>query len=427
MIKEQRERTHSNVFHMRTSFVLVVLLAATVAGCLGGDDEVDEEPAQPGNTNRGYEDLNMKPAESNALETEFNAIQIVPEEDPDWDRPNVTKDDWLLLSTAMSEQGSVVAFEWEYPKEAVVSNPNTGGDVVAMDFAITTGPMGESGRLSEGIDWMFMVFYERNDETEGWQTVLGGLEWSATIEDTEWALTGEAETSSTTASGNPFLIRASAGADTGDKIILVLAARGPAGSPFGVGVRMLPQQQAGRDDSPTADWKDFAVQVEARDVPPFVPERVSEKEGLMLAMHDEERRQGQTDRVRRTLDMDAPEEALPTEPGALAYPRSSVFSSQAEWGGWSNVDIRYENSPSVNQWTASGSIHGHEANRDVLLTSQTPRVCLAMVEGSDSAQIENSILNGATATAETIRYEHLSANVELEPITGKPLRSRWNC
>ncbi len=411
--------------HARIAFVLLVLMASALAGCL--DDDVDTgDPADPANPPRGYEDLRLKPAESNSLETELNAVQIVAEDDPDWDRPNLTKDDWMLLSTTLSEQGSVVAFEWEYPKEAVVSNSQTGGDVVALDFALALGPMGMTGALPEDVDWMMLGFYEREDEDKGWETALGGFKWGAATETTEWALDGESEVATRPARADPFLIRLGAGEDTGDKMYLVLAARGPAGSPFGVGVRMLGQQEAGRESSPTDNWDAFTTSVEARDVAPFVPERVSEKEGMLIARHIEERRQGANDAVERTYDIDPPSEDLPTEPGAVAPPRSSVFTSGADWGGWSNVDIRYENSPSGNHWIVSGSIHGQDANRDVLLTSQTPRVCRAMVEGSNGAQIENSIVNTVT-TSETIRYEHFSANVQLEPISGYPLRSTWNC
>lgn len=424
--KEPKQSLLTVSGHLKTTVVLFVLIAATMAGCLGDEEDPGGSgTGTPGNP-RGHEGLKLKPAEANDIELEFDAIEIVPEDDPEWDRPNTTRNDWLLLSTTMSGSGSVVVFEWQYPKEAVVSNSRTGGDVLALDFAIALEPMGQGGHLSEGIDWMLLAFYERLDEDEGWQTVLADYEYGTTIESTEWSVAGEPEVSVETPRSSPFLVRIPAGQDAGDKVYLVLAARGPA-EPFAVGVRTLPQQAAGRETSPTGNWRDFTGLVEARDVKPFVPERVSEAEGLFLASYLEEGRQAQNDRVERSYDMELPNEAIPSETQAVVMPRSTQFSSSVDWGGWSTVDIRYSNSPSAGQWSASGSIHGHDANREVTAASQTPRVCQAMVEGSEGASLENAITNGATVTSETIRYQHFSANVQMEPITGYPLRSTLNC
>jgi hypothetical protein len=406
---------------------VVALLAAVFAGCVS--DELPGEPGPgngpPTNGGAGPSDLAFKPARSNSLEQQLGAIETVAEDDPEWARPAVTERDWLLLTTPMGPTGAVTVYRWEFPPEAVKRDLESGAEILPLDFVIALDPMGSPAGLPEGIDWLLAVFYERSDTQGGWRLNWAGERFGATMEVRTRDSGGSPSTVTRPAESGPFVVNVPAASTMGDEVYFVLAARGPPNQAFGMGVRMLSQEYAGLDQSPTADWPDFRNL--AGDSAPIVPERLGTGEGLYMAWYLERviASQGGLS-MRAVVDTPEPVAAVPTEVASLFTTRVSTLTSEVSWGGMSLISVRYSNVPNMARWEISGNIHGESVSKSGFIDN-IAKSCWVVDEGGQGSSLENTITSAWAFVADSVYYQHFSVGLELEPLVGLPLRSEWAC
>ncbi len=409
---------------------LFLILVAAFAGCLGDDVDPEDETETPSQTGRGGEDDNFKPADANSLEERLEAVQIVPEDDPEWDRPEIERDDWFLLSNTMSGEGKVSAFKMDFPMEALLETDFRPEPYILLDVAIALDPMGQSEGLAEDTQWMLLVLYEDLDpEFNTWRLALAqervfyGAPTTVTTQD---FLETEGSTKSHPAKSDPFTVRINYDEETtGDSIYFVLAAKGE--GEFGMGVQTLGYNDAGisTPESPHSSWGDF---MNATDSAPLVPERSGEATGLHLAKYRNRYETVQPAVTTITADMAEPSDTVPQSLWPYMNARDVTLSSKTDWGGWSRVEVYYLSFFETGSWTVEGSIHGEGISTSTTFLptdslEPAPRLVRATMEGPDPTDLENTITKSGSPLLEDVYFEHLAIGGQVEDFFGLPFRA----
>jgi hypothetical protein len=415
-----------NVFSMRSWLVFLLLLSVSIAGCLGGDD-LDEGETEGRDRTQRDGALNLKLAEETELEQQLEALEIVPADDPEWDRPNVTARDWLLLSTPTTPEGTVAAFKWEFPLEALTAN-----DELLLDVAVALDPMGHPEGLPEGMDWLFMVVLQRYDEEWAqWETYTSnswiemGMTRTRIVERFDG---GPSVDVTTPAPSAPFRTRVVFDEEIHNQTLyFVLAARGPAGEEFGMGIRMMGAGQH------SANWEAFQGNFEEEQAP-LVPERVLTGSGLYLADYFERHVVGDRNSRIITPDVGSVSESLSDAWYPYFSTRSVSFNIGTDWGGWSDLRIVYASSVEYGEMEIDIDLHGTTERKVYRFFGQfvpegftplvDPPLVRMTVDGDSPSSIAVELTKSGTLISEELRISQFSIGVSLQEITGLPYQDQ---
>lgn len=418
-----------------TIFCVFVMTASLLAGCLGSDDEPEVEPdpiiydpdgeeaPPPIETETGER---LRPAVRTQIEQELEAIQIVPKNDTRYDRPNISRDSWYLLSMTSTPQGSVAGFTWEVPSGAAIPR---GDDppVLVLDFAPALDLMGHEGPLPEDHDWLVAIFHTAV-EPESQERYLRA-DHGAVV----YGVTRTTETFGAGATGpvvvpprsDPWTIRIQSGdLLPGQTYFIVVAARSPEEGEFAVGMRVLGEEGLDftANRSPTEGWDNFTTEVGEESVP-LVPMRTGFGEGLLIGEFFEEREDpGKAVRV-STKDVSA-EEVATGNVYPLVSSRTLTVSSDAPRGGWSRMAGGYTSEVEYGDVDIDIDLHGttrHVSETFIHNPIDSRNLGFGWLGdggGGNPASMAVTVTKSGTLGAETFRFTHIHVGVDLEQMFG---------
>ncbi len=392
---------------MRAQSLALVLMTVLFAGCLGGADDVDDPAGGNGTGGPDAQDaMGFQKSEDTQLETDLDAFRLVPSDEEEFGRGNVSLDDWYLLSTSTSSSGKVAGFQIEVPNDVLV------GSELILEFAPAIGPMGVDVFAEDVVYSALLLKEDASVEDVYVQSAIN----MATAESEETFF----------ASAAPFTLRGG-GIAGGDTVHVVIAARG-GGSEFGLGMRI--SDDGGLEDNAASvdSWDQFSNGV-GEGVNPFVPERTIEGDGLHYA-YFEEIHEESSFAVHSTPDVSIADDT----PDGL-YPdvttRMITVGSEAGWGGWSEFSVRYASAGEPGQWAANVDLHGAASaaqeglflnlhfQEQIPIQGEPPVSFWGEGEGGSGASIGLSLTKvGTVATFEHLVFEHFSIGMQPSELVG---------
>jgi hypothetical protein len=411
---------------LRALIPVLLILAAGLAGCLGGDDVDNGGPGEDPDELKPIKD-DGKPfmaAQTTNLERFFEAVQIVPEDDPEFARPNMTARDWLLLSVPLSEQGTVQGFAWQVPEGGLIAGD--GYSILLLDIAVAALPMGYPAGLPEDLDWTLALVTKGSDGQGAIGAVVGDFMFGVT----KLRSIDGGSPQTVTPRTESFSLRAGYdGLKPGDTVWFVLAARGRAGEEFAVGISMLGQayQDLGQHQPATIGWEDFHKSVNFRK--PLVPERKLAGEGLHIGWLQERHVIGESSQVEISKDLGELGELLPTDLYPHVTLRDVTVSSVTDKAGFGIARAHYTSGGEPGNWRVEGQLHGvsfsesgpffNSAALPDLVQGRDEGVgFIARGSGSSGASIDWQRQKAGTVYYESLDFLHLSVNMQLADLTG---------